>query len=583
MSYDLNEGLSKILNEYPDIREYCNIKNKIEKGLFDIAMESKKSEYSEFLKEFKKDLKNLVAELSEEEYVISSSDLSQSADIIPYVSIKLNNGSSIREEYYVVYLFNKECSGVYLGIGLDVKPFRNPNKSANVYNQHELRNIKNVTDSFYSHIIQNYESSSNTLPFIECKDTCVLGDPKRGKAYERCVLFSKYYTYDNETLPSNDDLKKDLKNCLELYQYVDNFYSYFNNDSDNSDDEGVDEEINLNIKKDDFKGFLIKQKTLDEISSSLNAGQNIILNGVPGTGKTHLATKFAKEAMGEDGFILTTATSDWTTFDTIGGLMPNKNRVLKFREGKFLQAIRENKWLIIDEINRADIDKAFGQLFTVLSKSNVELPFYINIEDGNEIKKIPIKIKLWDEYYSNFDKDEATYHIGKNWRIIGTMNSYDKNTLFDMSYAFMRRFMFVDIEVPKIENNENPNSFEKLMEFWKGREEFADILPLNEYYDSILKNLYLINSKDDIGRQLGPAIFADIIKYIHFRTELEENEERHNIILSEAIIAYVVPQFEGLNKEQISLSIEFFEKDVFDNSDDAKLVVEKLNDLITVY
>jgi hypothetical protein len=82
---------------------------------------------------------------------------------------------------------------------------------------------------------------------------------------------------------------------------------------------------------------------------------------------------------GSAGRLLTTATADWSTFDTLGGYTPSaEGPGLVFEEGLFLQAIRENKWLIIDELNRADVDKAFGQLFTVLSGHDVITSFKVN-------------------------------------------------------------------------------------------------------------------------------------------------------------------------------------------------------------
>ena len=565
MPYGLKEGLTVIIEDYPDIRKYSNIKKKKEKGLFDSEKEEDRRDYMKFLSDFKVSIDNIVSELSDEEYSIGYSSLDQNADIVPYITIKIGN-PPVRKEYYVVYLFEPEGEGVYLSLGLDVFPFKSPKKKHASFNKQELRIINEVAVSLREHIQE--ENHLNEANYV---NECVLGNSNFGRAYSSGIIFCKFYEYDktnNEFSYTEDDLRKDLKDYLKIYyesnEYIWKYYELVNRYMLGQETKPIEEkEIFLNIKKEELDDFCIKQKTLDEISSSLNAGQNIILNGVPGTGKTHLATKFAEEAMGENGFILTTATSDWTTFDT----------------GKFLQAIRENKWLIIDEINRADIDKAFGQLFTVLSKNDVELPFYIDMgEEGEseESKKIPIKIRLWDKYSSDYDKDEATYYIGKNWRIIATMNSYDKNTLFDLSYAFMRRFMFVEIEVP--------NSFEKLMNSWEDRAEFTNILPLEEYYQTKLEKLYSINSDENISRQLGPAIFSDIIKYINFRADLENpNEQKYSKILSEAIIAYVVPQFEGLSREQIDSSIKFFERAVFGNENDAHLVVEKLNDLKSYY
>ena len=460
MQYGLKEGLTIIIEDYPAIRKYSNIKKKREKGLFDSEKEEDRREYLKFLSDFKVSIDNIVSEISDNEYSVGYSSLDQNADIVPYITVKIGK-PPVRKEYYGVYLFEPEGEGVYLALGLNVFPFKSPMKKTTSFNNDERRKIMEVAVSFREYIQEKIHlNESNVANYV---NGCYLGKSKYGMAYSSGIIFCKFYEYDKinkEFSYTEEELREDLKDYLRIYdeanEHIGKFSELFDYYVIGQETEVIEEkEVFLNIQKEDLDDFCIKQKTLDEISSSLNAGQNIIFNGVPGTGKTHLATKFAEEAMGEDGFILTTATSDWTTFDTIGGLMPNSDGELVFREGKFLQAIRENKWLIIDEINRADIDKAFGQLFTVLSKNDVELPFFIDMEkegESEESIKIPVKIRLWDKYSSNYVKDEATYYIGKNWRIIATMNSYDKNTLFDLSYAFMRSFMFVEIEVP--------NSFE---------------------------------------------------------------------------------------------------------------------------
>ena len=312
------------------------------------------------------------------------------------------------------------------------------------------------------------------------------------------------------------------------------------------------EQINLTFEKleDKLQGFAISKNTVNQLCAALNAGKHIILDGTPGTGKTEIALKFSRAAEENkfmDGYVLTTATSDWSTFDTIGGLMPNEEGFLQFQQGKFLESIELNKWLIIDEINRADIDKAFGQLFTVLSGQNVELPYK---ENGKSIK-----IKNWDETYCKHDKEKGIYYIGTNWRIIGTMNVDDKDSLFDLSYAFMRRFMFIEVDLP------NESYYKRLIDFWANN--------LNEYYTNKLIQLYGIIEY----RKLGPAIFKDMISYIEERDKLGKNSPDE--ILGEAINSYIVPQLEGLNKRTIN-DIKMF----FSEIELLNYVIDNLDELI---
>lgn len=293
--------------------------------------------------------------------------------------------------------------------------------------------------------------------------------------------------------------------------------------------------------------LLLNPRLYEQVCGTLNAGKHLMFTGAPGTGKTHLAEKICDiAASGKfvDDYILTTATSDWTTFDTIGGYMPDEDGKLCFEEGKFLQSIRENSWLIIDEINRADIDKAFGQLFTVLSGQGVELPYKI---DG-----MSVQIKRSNKNKSYYDQKTATYYVGKNWRILATMNVYDKDYLFEMSYAFMRRFTFIYIDLPETEE------FQNLIRYWSKS--------LNEDQLVKIENLLEINEE----RQLGPAIFKDIVEYV---------EERHRIgsdkhVIEDAVLSFIMPQFEGLEKAQVQSIGQILKKTFEDTEELEKRIFE---------
>ena len=316
----LREGLLKVLNNYLDIKK----------------QPFKKENYEPIFYALIADIKN---NFSGKNYSIKSHPGQGGWASVPWIEI------SKRKDVYVTYLFKADCSGVYLSLQQKADGM---SKSKLIETTSKLRNsIKNIS---------NY----NEFTFDEID----LGKGVSGSAvkYNYSNIISKYYS--KEMLPSNDVIKSELYQLLDIYDEW-----QLNGDFNDTSDSKVDREMNI-IRL--SKPFLI-------------------LAGISGTGKTRFVRQQA-ERTGLDNYCLVSVRPDWhEPSDLLGyishlGSQPKyiTTDVLRFivqawkqisdsgfdlKTGKVTEEqLNEIQpyWLCLDEMNLAPVEQYFADYLSIL-------------------------------------------------------------------------------------------------------------------------------------------------------------------------------------------------------------------------
>ena len=181
------------------------------------------------------------------------------------------------------------------------------------------------------------------------------------------------------------------------------------------------------------KAMLVDEAELEKVADLLWERKQIILYGPPGTGKTYLASKLARNLTDDGAVKLVQFHPSYTYEDFFEGFRPEPGgsgtltftlRAGPFRDFAEVAAANPSTAyiLIIDEINRANLAKVFGELYFLL--------------------------EYRDQSISLQYSPDKEFVLPENLFLIGTMNTADRS-IARIDAAMRRRFAFVELD-PRI-------------------------------------------------------------------------------------------------------------------------------------
>lgn len=393
----LKEMVEKILNEYAVEKNHAFKDNQL--GIY------VRNDATSIIRE--------AASLSKDQYVITGSVGQGQWAMVPWLGVfNKKITESATKGVYIVYLLNKEGDTLYLTFNQGCTEIRNNNSK-----NETIRIMRENAEMLRGKLDDHGFAANGAMK---------LGDglTELAELYQEGVVF--YKGYEKGQVPSETELKKDLLDMVAIYdQYMDEF---------------------------------------QERKERVEFDKNIILYGPPGTGKTYNTAIYAV-AICDDEPLKDVETRDYdlvmarynelkaagriafTTFhqsygyeEFIEGIKPVMNEDqtsgdIKYaiEDGVFKKFCKdtahENKVFIIDEINRGNISKIFGELITLI--------------EGSKRSGMPEAASATLPYSGK------EFSVPSNVYILGTMNTADRSIAL-MDTALRRRFQFIEM-MPKSE------------------------------------------------------------------------------------------------------------------------------------
>lgn len=230
-----------------------------------------------------------------------------------------------------------------------------------------------------------------------------------------------------------------------------------------------------------LRDLFLPHDRFTQILKTIKSRKNLILQGPPGTGKTFIARRIAWCLIGrEDSAPIETVQlhQSYAYEDFVEGFRPAKEGGFDIRPGvfrRFCQRARDNDRtphvFIIDEINRGNLSRIFGELLMLIEAD-----------------------KRSEAYAVTLPYSDTRFHVPDNVYVLGMMNTADRS-LAMVDYALRRRFAFQTLE-PAFVSEHGRQAFE---------EHLADKGAEPSLARRICERIAKLNEKISGDKELGPG------------------------------------------------------------------------------
>ena len=234
--------------------------------------------------------------------------------------------------------------------------------------------------------------------------------------------------------------------------------------------------------------LFVDEQQFRRILASLALRRNLILQGPPGVGKTFIARKLAWCLQGykdSSRIQLVQFHQSYTYEDFVQGYRPTEEGGFKLRNGVFYQFCKQaeqepNKRFvfIIDEINRGNLSRIFGELLMLIESDKRGKDYEVVLANS---------------------QDEERFSVPENIYVLGLMNTADRS-LAMVDYALRRRFAFETLN-PAFESGK----FRKFLRKADVERELVDLI-VERFSD--LNNRICEDTDLGPGFQIGHSFFV---------------------------------------------------------------------------